>query len=261
MFAGASASSGDAAPKNKHPGTGICGRMLGTGPITTMRASALFGFANFSDDGLLTLAREFGVPTGEDSFETCLALLRKFAPGLEDQEYCDIIDSRGVPKHAVEELLTSEECLDALGPDDAKLLANYNSDREKILKKSFWSKLEGFKAQVASNMCTKKNLKPGSPCEKKLVSKGTRLYPSVASASRLSEEDALAFLPPGSLVTKSVLDNRWRIRWASFSISRAWTLYGELEAFGICAIYLWDVFAKNGGFECPFEWITKQRDV
>ena len=90
------------------------------------------------------------------------------------------------------------------------------------------------------------------------VSEGTRLYPEVVKANVLSKADALAFLPAGSKVHKSTLDNRWRVTLPPWKRSRTWSLYGELQALARCAFYIWQQQEKAGGADCPFDWIVEQ---
>lgn len=71
----------------------------------------------------------------------------------------------------------------------------------------------------------------------------------------MSEADAQFFLPPDATVKKSFSDNRWRVAWHVYRISRCWSLYGELEAFFMCAAYLWHSYTEVTEIACPFDFL------
>ena len=82
-----------------------------------------------------------------------------------------------------------------------------------------------------------------------------KVFAGILAVNKLSEAQALLFLPPDSKVAKSLADNRWRCQWAAVNRSRAWTLYGEVQSFARCAKYLWHHFTRLSGIECPFQFI------
>ena len=95
---------------------------------------------------------------------------------------------------------------------------------------------------------------------KRQIEHAERSYPAIQEARALTVEQAQLFLPPTASVAKSVLDNRWRIKWCVYARSRSWTLYGELDAFARCAKYAWAEFTKTSGQECPFKFIRDALD-
>ena len=84
-----------------------------------------------------------------------------------------------------------------------------------------------------------------------LVKDGTRVYGPAIEANILSEADAISLLPPDGCVKKSSVDNRWRVAWSVYSISRSWSMYGEVHAFFICAAFCWHNYTLVTEIECP----------
>lgn len=67
-------------------------------------------------------------------------------------------------------------------------------------------------------------------------------------------------MPPGGVVRKSSSDNRWRMSLGKYTVSRCWSLYGELPAFSKAARHIWERHAALTGQKCPFEWILAAED-
>lgn len=69
---------------------------------------------------------------------------------------------------------------------------------------------------------------------------------------------ALRYLPEGAKVWKDQRENRWVIRYPPFgAISRSWTVYGEVGAFGRCAAWAWAMHSQSGQGNCPFPWVSR----
>ena len=97
---------------------------------------------------------------------------------------------------------------------------------------------------------------------KKQFSEARKRLAAIRECGKVSEEDALLFLPKDASAKKSIAENRWRIKWATYEMSRSWVLYGEVDSFAKCAKHVWSKFAlpANGGFECSFELINEVDD-
>lgn len=67
----------------------------------------------------------------------------------------------------------------------------------------------------------------------------------------------MKYLPAGTKVHKSFLDNRWKVTFAGRTRTTCWSLYGELKAFAKCAKTVWEQHEASGGDRCPFEWIIR----
>ena len=128
---------------------------------------------------------------------------------------------------------------------------NYRKDSR------FSKRVSEFKQAAAAKACAGSKAKA---LTKGKVSEGTRLYPMLKQAGKLTEADALSLLPPGSSVTKTNLDNRWKVVWRAFHRSRSWTLYGEVEAFMLCAKYIWTEYSKATTHACPFPFVNEVKD-
>ena len=96
-------------------------------------------------------------------------------------------------------------------------------------RKQYREKLNAKRDYVAKDAYRKKAIAAGKadPKLRGLVRDGTRTIKKVEVEGRLSEEEAAVYLPPDSKVSKSLADNRWRVSWVCFTISRSWAAYGE----------------------------------
>ena len=125
-------------------------------------------------------------------------------------------------------------------------------------KKDYRKKLGEHRDRVARDLLKRTGLKAGQRDKRLrgLVSDGTRILGKRVEADLLSEGDALLYLPPDSLVSKSKSDNRWRLQWAGFKRSRSWSLHGEVDALAIAAKFLWAQYTRLQGVERPWEFIN-----
>lgn len=72
------------------------------------------------------------------------------------------------------------------------------------------------------------------------------------------EEPAQRFVPPFAKVWKDMRENRWVVRLKPYgSLSRSWTVYGEIGAFGRCAAWSWHMNGMGGQGACPFPWVQE----
>ena len=109
----------------------------------------------------------------------------------------------------VKDIWGTKECAEGFGEEELKVLENWKSNREKIKKDHSVSKgklIEKRKTYAAkTNDAAKKGYKTKM---RGLVSDGTRIYGKILSSGSLQEWETLHYLPPGSSVQRSVLDNR-----------------------------------------------------
>ena len=230
-------------------------------PIALLEASARQAFLPMNQSALKDLAQLLAVKTcGTDTFDIVKTLVEKFVPKAAPEEIAAILELRCADSpETYAEVLESAECQDAFGEDELKELERFQESRQKPARKEFEAKLNRFRHAVSTAAWKRQSSASGAAtAEKKLISAGTRLYPKVAAANELSDVDALSFLPPGSTARKSSQDNRWVLKWSCHQRTRTWTMYGELEAFSLCAVYLWEKYAESGGQKCPHEWILKR---
>lgn len=151
---------------------------------------------------------------GSDLFDYCEALCRY---QLRDQNVdelgiIDILAERFEERQddeVVKDILGTKECAEGFGEEEVKVLDNWKKNREKIKKDnlSFREKLSDKRKiyAIKSNDASKKSYKTKM---RGLISDGSRAYGKILAAGTLQEWEALNYLPPGSTVQRSVLDNR-----------------------------------------------------
>ena len=239
---------------------GVTLRLVQKKPTSVLEASARQCFLPMAHSTLRGLAAEYGVAaSGCSHFDLALKLLRHFLPHETPDEWSSLLDMRS--NHNVDsysDLLESEEIRDAFGDAERKHLEEHLQQQRKPARREFAHALKSYR-QTESKKAVKRQQaedKTGAG-EKKLISNGLRLYPTIVRAQKLSEEEALLFLPPHSHVKKRSIDNRWELKWSCNKRTRTWSRYGEVEAFALCAGYLWDCFHEAGGQKCPHEWILR----
>ncbi|CAE7843317.1 unnamed protein product, partial [Symbiodinium necroappetens] len=192
-------------------------------------------------------------------FDVTLKLLQKFLPKESPDELTFILDMRsslGVDSYS--ELLESQEVRDAFGETELKHLDEHLELQRKPARQAFSESLKSYRERegkrAVKRLCAQDK---GGVGGQKLISNGLRLYPAVVRAQKLSESEALSFLPPGSTAKKRSIDNRWDLKWSCNKRTRTWTRHGELEAFALCAGFLWACFHEAGGQACPHDWIKE----
>ena len=70
------------------------------------------------------------------------------------------------------------------------------------------------------------------------------------SDEALTQEVANAVAPPGSRVLRDAAEGRWRIRWRTGNLSRAWRLHGYLESLRMCLKAAWLAYSHFSGMPC-----------
>ena len=256
-----SASSTSGASRLPH---GFLARPLSARPIPLLHLAAWQGFRSMPLSVLKKLCNLVGhdVAANLDLFELLRSMLAHFLPTEDDDTYEQILSKRAKDCDDIvsPDFFSSEEVRDAFDEDDLKIIDKWRKDRNQECTKTFGEKLKKYQDEIVTKARgkTKTTTAAAKKALRGKVSEGTRLYPKVEASGALSRHEALTFLPPGSTVHKSKLDNRWRAAWSKWSRSRCWTFYGEVEAFAKCARYLWEMYEKTGGEACPFAWILKQ---
>jgi hypothetical protein len=262
IASGSSSSSAAAAPP---AGAFSPCSMLLTGAWMSLMAGAAYeGFMAIGVATLIVLADDHDIPlpANRSLFNVLKAILSHYLTGWTEADIISLIEKRltgtsdGDP---IFDVLNSAEVYDAFGEEEIKILNSWKKDQTtKSMQQSTLQKDVSDRCEsIAKDFLAKKlGKKPVDPKLRGLVSLGTRLYPHVVEANQLSEHDALNFLPPDSKVYKSNQDNRWKLSWCGYKITRCWTLHGELGAFAQCAAYLWSSYHKFGGQPCPFDWIN-----
>ena len=159
------------------------------------------------------------------------------------------------------ELLANDVVTEAFGEDEVKMLNSWKAAQgeKKEDKASYTKKNSDFKTGVAERAQERIGVKKGKPDKRLrgLVKDGTRAYGPAIEANILSEKDATAIMPPDGSVKKSPVDNRWRVAWSVYTISRSWSMYGEVHAFFICAAFCWHHYTLVTGIECPHEFLKE----
>jgi hypothetical protein len=224
--------------------------------------SARRGFSSMSQTLLVKLGVEYKLELAKlDLFDTVKTLVEFFLPDDPEETVYAAVSARMDEACGFQEMFESEECRDAFNEDDLKILDRFVDEEKEKHSGTYKQKCDTFGNTVASNIYKKHYCKPGSAkSNEKKISNGMRLYPSVVKAKKLTVDQALQFLPPGSLAVKDHQENRWRLKWSIYGRSRSWAHYGEVEAFAIAAKYLWASYTSAGGSVCPFGWIKDAAD-
>ena len=203
------------------------------------------------------------IPPGADDFGVADVMCRHYLAGekISEAEFIDIFAHRDRDSdEAIAGLLDSKEVEDCFGEEEQKLLAAWKRDRSKRASglKQYREKLNARREYVAKDVYGKKGVAAGKadPKLRGLVRDGTRTIKKVQVEGRLSEEEAAVYLPPDSKVTKSLADNRWRVSWVCYTISRSWAAYGEWLAFKKCAAYIWSEYTKITTTPCPWSFLA-----
>ena len=189
---------------------------MDSGALTLHTGAAYKAYNKFGIAAMKGFANDAGVemPPVSDLFDYVDVMCRHH---LKDQkvsevELIDILANRFEERaddDIVKDILGTKECAEGFGEEELKVLENWKSNREKIKKDNAVSRgklNEKRKVYAAkTNDAAKKSYKTKM---RGLVSDGSRIYGKILSSGSLQEWEALHYLPPGSTVQRSVLDNR-----------------------------------------------------
>jgi hypothetical protein len=266
---GAAASS-DAPPPNKRLGASSILPST-VAPIPLLQLSARDAFRNFGLASLRELAKlhdpPIDIPAIADLFDGLLIMLKAILPGLSEIEYEDILNKRvDTFLDLSPNFFDAPEIRESFDEHDIKELDRWKETTEKQNCPKFREKIDKYRFENYERACVEVKVpKAAAKKYEKIirgkVSEGTRLYADLVKADSITEKHALVYLPEGSRVYRSPLDNRFRLSYKKFEISRSWVLYGELRAFAICAKRVWLEAAKDGWPYCPFDWINAEAEV
>lgn len=229
-------------------------------PIGLLEAAARQGFTDFPTTLVRSMCVDLGIDVSADMnlCKLLKAAIQGTIAGIDDEEVVAILHSRRQPEQLVDsEFWSRDDVLECFDKGDEELVKKYKGDlldnrSGSASHKSVWAftkKVVEAKAAAAAKARPRQKAKSAP--------KGARTF-NPRPADLLSEASAQAYVPGGAKVWKDGRENRWVVRYKPYgSISRSWTVYGEIGAFGRCAAWAWAMHVEAGLHPCPFPWVSK----
>lgn len=230
-------------------------------PAPLLEMCAREGFVDFPVSLLRSMCVDLGISVGQD-MNLCQVLwtaIRGCVPGVDEGEVVEILHRRLQPEQLVDSnFWTREEVVQCFDKGDEEIVKKYKNDmldakHGSAAHNSLWQ----YTKQVNESKAKAKAKGRAKVQQSRTLTAADRKF-NPKPADLLSEASAQSYLPDNAKVWKDGRENRWVIRFKPYgSISRSWTVYGEIGAFGRCAAWAWAQNEAAGLQPCPFPWLSQ----
>lgn len=231
-------------------------------PMPLLEAAAREGFRDIAAPAVRAMCKDLGVEVAEgwNLFELLQAALRFSIPQVLDNDILAVLHRRLTPEQLVDsEFWSQEEVRGCFDQGDVDFIERYQNEfvgakKSSVAYKSLWEYTRQVQAAAAKSAPT---LARAPRTNARASATERRFNPKPADL--LPEGEAQKFLPEGAKVWKDGRENRWVVRFSPFgSLSRSWTVYGEVGALGRVAAWAWEKAVESGRCaKCPHQWIAE----
>jgi hypothetical protein len=191
---------------------------------------------------------------GRSLFDHVQCLVRALLPQASEADILHIMMKRIKAPPPTEAALFTDDILeDCFDQADADAVKEYLGGSEKPSQAEYQAEFVQHRKAYEKSAAAmpKKRGRPSSASSSAAGQNPNRQYPKSVPTSFTVEQVSLC-MPPGAKCFTDRLENRFRVHCTGWGVfSRSWTLWGEEEAFRMCAAWAWNIHKSTTGESCP----------
>lgn len=192
---------------------------------------------------------------GKSLFDHVQCLVKALLPNASEADILQIMMKRIKAPPPTEAALFTDDILeDCFDKADIEAVKEYLGGPDKPSQVEYQAEFVQHKKAYEKSAAapSKKRGRGGSQSSSSAAGRNpNRQYPKSVPANLTLEQVNLC-MPPGAKCFIDRLENRFRVHCTGWGVfSRSWTLWGEDEAFRMCAAWAWRIHESTTGESCP----------